>query len=370
MTRCPVCGHENRSDALFCAGCTSPVAVVALHELSTDDHRQCLAALFEVLATASRSDRAADHPIDQDLWEAYLSAFWLRPETALILYAEALAIRSVKLDISAPWLDLGCGDGIHAALYSGWRFEPAFDAFSSLDLTASDMYNRFDPADFAAGIERTGRRIDHGMDIKSTAVARASALGVFTEVKQADACALPLPDASVGVIFSNMLRDLGDPLPAALKECRRVLTASGTILISAMTPAYASNLHFAPAAKRAQGAGDAVTAAELLKLDRGRSVFCQRQLTIEQWTELLAAAGLRLHNARPIVGPGIIQFWDIGLRPFIHALLAQRQSWQDAGVLAIVKPSMLAGLNYLLAPLLHSLTTGIPCMQLLEVRRD
>jgi SAM-dependent methyltransferase len=367
---CPICGHENSPAALFCARCTSPVAVVALHELSDADRRRCLTALFEVLWDSSRGDATGERAIDEDLWQGYLSAFWLRPETALVLYAEACAIRALDLPADAPWLDLGCGDGIHAALYSGWRFEQVFDAFSSLDLLAADMYNRFDTADFSAAVERAGRRVQYAIDIKETAVARANALGVFGDVRQADATALPLADASVGVIFSNMLRDLGEPLPAALRECRRVLRADGTLLLSAMTPAYAESLYFVPEARLAEAEGEPDRAAQLLKLDRGRSVFCQRQLSREQWERLLAEAGLRLHGLHPIVGGRVIQFWDVGLRPFIHALLGQRESWRNAKVLREVKASLLDGLDYVLRPLLRGITDGTRCMQLLEVRKQ
>jgi SAM-dependent methyltransferase len=326
--------------------------------------------LFDVLHEYSAREAASGGElVDRELWDGYLNAFWLRPETALILFAEALAVRSLQLDPGARWLDLGCGDGIHAGLYSGWRFDAVFDAFSSLDLRAADIYNHFDAADFSAPVTCQGRRIEHGIDIKPTAIARAKALNTFVDVRQADATALPLEDNSVGVIFSNMLRDLGEPLSAALKECRRVLRDDGVLLLSAMTPAYSENLYFVPAARRAQAAGNTEAANELLKLDRGRSIFCQRQLTLEQWQNLLKIAGLRVASTRPIVGPAIIRFWDVGLRPFSHALLAQRQAWIDAGVLAEVKRSLLKGMDFLLAPLLQSLTAGAACMQLLEVRK-
>jgi len=369
MIRCGVCGYENSDTPLFCGRCTSPLNVIPLHQLGETEHRQCLAALFEILAEVSRNTVTRGEP-DRDLWQSYLSAFWLRPETALILYAEAMAIKSLQLNSTGPWLDLGCGDGIHAAIYSRWRFDTSFDAFSSLDLSADDMYNRFDPSDFSATILRKGRAIDFGVDIKSTAVARAAALNVFTNVRQADATALPLGDRSLGVIFSNMLRDLGDPLLPALRECRRVLRDDGRLLLSAMTPEYANNLYFVPAARREEQGGNLNAAAQLLKLDRGRSVFCQQQLSVDQWSELLKTAGLRLISTRAIVGPSIIRFWDVGLRPFIHALLAQRQAWKSTGILAQVKQSLLPGLDYLLSPLLRSLTEGEPCMQLLELRKD
>jgi SAM-dependent methyltransferase len=370
MPACPVCGHDNPPSALFCARCTSPVAVVPLHQLDARDHRRCLAALFEILSQQSlHAVNSTSSIANPDLWQAYLSAFWLRPETALVLYGEALAIQSLNLDPTAPWLDLGCGDGIHAALYSQWRFDPSFDAFASLDLTAPDMYNRFNPAEFSVTLTHRGRPIQHGIDIKHTAVARAAALGVFDHVHQSNATSLPLPDRSVAVIFSNMLRDLGNPLPAALAECRRVLRDDGTLLLSTMTPAYAPNLYFLPAAQRAQQQGDEDTAQHLLKLDRGRSAFCQRQLTHEQWQQLLAQAGLRLHAVHPCVGDGVIRFWDIGLRPFIHALLAQRESWRTQRLFPAIKTSLLAGLQYLLAPLAASVASGAPTIQLLEIRK-
>jgi hypothetical protein len=166
-----------------------------------------------------------------------------------------------------------------------------------------------------------------------------------------------------------MLRDLGEPLPAALAECRRVLKDDGVLLLSAMTPAYAQSLHFAPAARAAQAAGDSERARHLLKLDRGRSVFCQRQLSLDQWRPLLDKAGLALRRAHPLVGDRAIRFWDVGLRPFTHALLHRRQNWVDAGLLGAVKPSLVAMLDYLLDPLVRTVGQGTPCMHLLEIRK-
>src|SRR5947208_866927 len=94
LTTCAACGAENTPTALFCCACTAPLAVTALHELDEPDLRICRAALLEVLANAARIDPTdrPSCPHDEALWQAYLSAFWLRPETALILYAEAMAV--------------------------------------------------------------------------------------------------------------------------------------------------------------------------------------------------------------------------------------------------------------------------------------
>lgn len=363
---CKACGSANPSAALFCSRCTAPLNVVALGELTDADRRVCLASLFSVLAeTLSRESIEPATTWDRELWAAYLSAFWLRPETALILYAEALAIRNAVPTPGKNWLDLGCGDGVHAALYSGWRFDPIFDVFQSLDLSAADIYHYWNANDFQAPFAARGTKIDFGIDIKPTAIQRATALNVFSDVQQADATRLPLVDRSVQTIFSNMLRDLGDPLSKALAECRRVLTDDGTLLISAMTPAYSRHLHFAPAARRAEAEGDSQRARDLLRLDRGRSVFCQRQLSVSAWQSVLNEQGLTVRSVHPIVGPAIIRFWDIGLRPFSIPLLKQRESWKNSNVLAAVKPGMLEMLSAALEPLLQNLTADEPCMNLI-----
>ncbi len=360
---------DNAASALFCTRCTAPLSVVPLSNLTDRDQQTCLAALYQVLADAIKTDHNHSPIADESLWRAYLSAFWLRPETALILYAEALAIRQATKNCSGPWLDLGCGDGIHAALYSGWKFAETFDAFQSLDPSAADMYHHWNPADFSATVLEHGKQIDHGVDIKDTAISRANSLRAFAKVQQADATKLPLADKSIGIIFSNMLRDLGDPLPGALKECRRVMKDDGSLLISAMTPQYAKHLHFAPLARKAEAEGETDLAREMLRLDRGRSVFCQRQLSIDDWEALLNEQGLKVVDVRPIVGPAIIRFWDIGLRPFAVQLLKQRQSWNQAGLLPAIKPGIVNFLARSLEPLVRQLNVGQPCMNLLTVKK-
>ncbi len=367
LLKCAACQAESPADALFCQRCTAPLAVAGLQEFDAEDFQLCQRALLEVLAETAGVTPAPT--ADEELWRAYLSAFWLRPETALILYAEALALRAIGTPDSVPWLDLGCGDGVHAALCAGWRFKADFDVFQSLDLASRDIYNAWDPTAFSCSTVTRGRRIEFGVDIKPTAVSRAAALGVFGRVFCGDATALDLEDGSVGVIYSNMLRDLGAPLGAALNQCRRVLRDDGVLLLSAMTPDYSRNLYFAPTARKAEASGRTKQAQRLLRLDRGRSVFCQRQLSVPQWQELLEGCGLTLEEARPIVGSRVIRFWDVGLRPFSLPLLRQRGLWLNAGILATVKDSLLGAMAQLLAPLAGGILDGEPCMHLLVVRK-
>ncbi len=360
-----VCDRENRQDAIFCDRCSYPLRVANLADLSESDKRLCLARLFDELSNATRDVSGADL-VDVDLWQAYLSAFWLRPETAIIEYREAMTLRAIAPP--GPWLDLGCGDGIHAGLYSGFRFDEGFDAFGGLDLSSSDFYNRFDPSQFRVRFERKAPPIDIGLDIKPTAIARAKALGVFACVKVADATNLPLEARSIATIYSNMLRDLGESLDAALAECARVMRDDGQLILSAMTPAYASSLVFAPAALEAERIGDRPAAEQLLRLDRGRSVFCRQQLSIDQWNEKLARHLLRVDRVETIITQEITRLWDVGLRPFSLDLLRWRQSIDNDSLLA-VKRSAIALLDHVLRPIVSRASVGEPCMQMLVVRK-
>ncbi|HEY1628910.1 MAG TPA: hypothetical protein VGF52_03560, partial [Tepidisphaeraceae bacterium] len=131
----------------------------------------------------------------------------------------------------------------------------------------------------------------------------------------------------------------------------------------------ASHLYFAPAAREAERNGDSQSARELIRLDRGRSVFCRRQLSVRDWQSLLGERGLRVKAVHPVVGPAIIRFWDIGLRPFTMQLLRQRQQWRDAAALAAIKPAAMSILASTLQPLLEQLMAGEPCMNLLVVEK-
>lgn len=357
---CTVCQTANNPSALFCTRCTSPLSVTALGDLTDNDRRVSLAALLARLAKLAE----IDFRTVPNSWPAYLSAFWLRPETALILTGEAHAINRVAS--AGPWLDLGCGDGVHAAIYSGWKFDSSFDVFQSLDPKAPDIYNHFDRS-FKADVIERGRKIEFGIDIKQSAVARASALGVFDRAMQADATKLPLDDRSIGTIFSNMLRDLGEPLIGALRECHRVLKHDGRLLISAMTPSYASSLYFVNRAREAESKGDHNRAKQLLKLDRGRSVFCRSQRDLEAWKKLFDESGLKLLETIPIVGSEVIGFWDIGLRPFTLPLISRVEKWRADGSIRSIKQSSLELLHLLLDGLASDLTRGETCMNLLVI---
>jgi hypothetical protein len=136
-----------------------------------------------------------------------------------------------------------------------------------------------------------------------------------------------------------------------------------------MTPDYPRSLYFAPAARAAEKRGDRAGAKRLLRLDRGRSVFCQRQLSPAQWKSTLAERGLRLKEVRPVVGSRVIRFWDVGLRPFSVPLLSKRAAWKREGRLLSMKTAAMTALDRVLSPLAGALSDGTPCMHLLVAEK-
>lgn len=363
MPACPICQTENASDTLLCVHCRAPLGVVRLGDLDAAQLAECRAALFDVLAQVARAGaRRADTQLTHDaaLWRRYLSAFWLRPETALWLYTEATALRSlVDVEAGGPWLDIGCGDGIHTALYHGWEFGPAFDGFQGADPGAADVYGQFEAATFDAGVARRGAVCALGVDLKEAALARAAALGAFERVERGDATALPIADASVATVYSNMLGQLGERVDAGLAEAARVLKPGGALVLAVLGERFGGALHFWTAAERTRAAGDDANATRLARLDRGRHAF-EIVLPESVWRARLEQAGLRLSAVRHLLSDAAVRFWDTGLRAFSPALIDAVRRWRTAGVLNVVKPALVGGLAFLMEPLLGQLETDGP----------
>ena len=119
-----------------------------------------------------------------------------------------------------------------AQLAAGWlkRRLPDFAPATILDLGCAVGHSTLPWAQAFPDAEVTG--IDAGAALLRYAHARAASLGVRAHFRQANAEALPWPDASVDLVTSTiMLHETSTrALPAILAECRRVLRPGGVML--------------------------------------------------------------------------------------------------------------------------------------------
>ena len=99
-------------------------------------------------------------------------SFWRAQEFSLL--------HQHKAELSAPIADFGCGDGSFAAVL--------FDA------------------------------LDFGIDIDPEALAIAAQFGIYRDPVQADAQCIPLPDESIGSVFSNSALEHVNDLETAVRE--------------------------------------------------------------------------------------------------------------------------------------------------------
>ena len=300
--------------------------------------------LLEVLQLGRKIDSSRMMgDLDNELFESYLNAFWLRPETAVFQFKECRIVQKMFSRVfEPPFLDIGCGDGVNTSFLLGWNFAGDFDVYQQLDLHADDIYDAVPHRPITTHVVKPGRPIDYGMDIKLSMVHRAKLLGTFCRLLQADASSLPLDNSSVGCIYSNVIRDFdGEMLDAVLEECARVLRPGGHLIFSSPTEDYKESLFYYPRGAMYRRQSNDELADLYMKLDRGRSLFCRQQVPLADWEARLSRFGLGIVENVEFAPPALLQLWDTGLRPFSPylvrwaSLLRQGDSFIEAKRMAV-----------------------------------
>ena len=106
-----------------------------------------------------------------------------------------------RYPLTAPTLDVGCGDGY----------------FTSCVLETP---------------------LEAGIDLKPEAVARALAQGVYRQAIVGNVCRMPFADRSFASVFSNCVLEHIDGIDEAMAEVGRVLKPGGTFLATVATPRW------------------------------------------------------------------------------------------------------------------------------------
>lgn len=321
-TKCKICDTLNSEDSIFCIKCISPLNVKKLKEMTVDDLITSTVSLISNLPEINLEKKELSI-VEKDFLRSFLYAFWLRPETAIYQSAEASIVAAlIEEHKDEKFLDLGCGNGVNSSILAGWRFSPSFDVFEDLDLDADDIYDNLINKMPRVDIEKKGRIIDFGIDIKESMVQRAMSIGSFDRVIKAEAANIPVKTDSIGVIYSNVIRDFDQTgLDDALSECSRLIKKNGSLIFSSPTPEYQESLFYYSEAKKLQKAGRLDEAKYFLSLDRGRSEYCTQQISIKQWEKILIKHGFKIKSDYPLAGKKMMKFWDTGLRPFTPVLI-------------------------------------------------
>lgn len=267
-----------------------------------------------------------------------LNAYWLRPETALWRACDIKAMRG--FNFSSPSLDIGCGDGVFSFIRAGGVPSEDFDVFSvgNLDAYSSnvDVYDVSSSIDIAIS-RRPTYQIDVGIDHKPNLLNRACKLGLYRKLMAADANArLPFDDDSFTSVFSNVIYWLDEP-SHVLREIRRVLKPRGNVCFLLPDNTFQKVRFRYPI------------------LDRGRSDNIKHARS--DWPQLIESAGMRVLSHGMHLGPAIVQFWDVGLRPIFPALKKMADSIPSSKLPAI-KKEWVSMLMPLLSPLIESDANG------------
>jgi SAM-dependent methyltransferase len=233
---------------------------------------------------------------------------YLRKAPVSLALERAVEVRwYVSLPIREPVLDLGCGDGLFA--------ERTYAA----PLTVGIDYN---PAELRV----------------------AARQGAYRSLCAADAAHLPFASGSFASVVSNsVLEHLGD-LPGALAEVRRVLRPDGRFWFAVPSPLYGELLFYT---KFLHGIGLHALAdwyANLINVRLQRNTHC---LGLEQWRQLLDAAGLRLVRHESYLPRRVMFVSDLGYPLAIPAKL-----WKLWFGRWILWPALRKPLAWLLAKLL------------------
>lgn len=175
------------------------------------------------------------------------------------------------VDLPAPVLDVGCGDGHFASVV----FE---------------------------------RRVDIGIDPELGSLQEARQTGAYRMLLQADGANLPYPDHSMGSAFSNSVLEHIPHLDDVLKEVGRVLKPGAPFLFTVPNPGYHDELSF-PNWLRELGLRSIAS--------RYREWFMRMSRTIhmldrEGWRAKLTRAGFAIEDAFDYFAPSALHVLEWG----------------------------------------------------------
>ena len=319
---CNSCKTNNNEIDKFCKQCIAPLNIKNYTEFDQKDFIQTITSLLDSVGNLIDYSNHSENK-KTNLLRAYLNSFWLRPETAVYCATEANLIQEILKNINNKnFLDLGCGNGVHTSLMNGWEFSSEFDVFEELLINTKDIYNSPLTQHNKVSQIKKGLKINYGIDIKKNMIERANLLGTFKNLICNKADDLPLGNETIGVVYSNVLRDFEtELLKKTFKELNRIIEKNGYLIFTVPTQNYKDHLYYYPRSIQYKKNGQSELAENYLDLDRGRSVFCKQQIPISDWKNILEKYNFKIEVTHDFAGKKMMEFWDTGLRPYTSFFL-------------------------------------------------
>ncbi len=332
-TICPICGKKNSTAVQFCNNCRYPINVIKLKDLTVSD----LSTYAIDLATSLDKHFFKD----KELYEIYDTLFhlnWLRPESALIRFVEAkILLRYKNKYLKYPLLDIGCGDGTFMLVLFGGRINRVYDIYENIDETKTDNFDK--AAKFPVDIfVKRPSRIGFGIDVKKSSVIKARSLRCYERVEISNICTdkLPLPNSSCYSAFSNMIDDIKrEDVEKVFREVSRILRRGGYFVFTTPILNYTKSLLYYTRAMRYKKDGNISLYKQTMTMDRGRSQWEERPLSY--WSKIFDNTNFTLIDYVTYTDDRLLQFWDVGFRPFFSHLYNFRQILKSSGIFVPVK---------------------------------
>ena len=286
----------------------------------------------------------------KEIFEAFVNAYWLRPETALWRSLDVLAMQPFAFE--SPSVDLGCGDGVFSFIRAGGRFGPEFDVFQStknMSLTkyfdGEDVYDHFSDICNMVLVSKPKYNIDYGLDLKEALLRKADGLGLYRNLIQCDANqGLPFEDASISTVFSNIVYWLDDPAHI-FSELSRVLKIGGRACILLPNATFGEYTFFNNLAEI-----DGNVLSFLEPLNRGRvGDNIKHAKTHEEWVCLFRGAGLEPIYHKAHLSRTVVRIWDVGMRP-LFPVLKRMANAIDKDELLVIKKEWVEIFNRFIMP--------------------
>lgn len=266
----------------------------------------------------------------------FLSAYWLRPETALWRTLDVESMKNFQFD--SPSLDLGCGDGTFSFLRVGGEFDKTFDVFMSVNHLDKfykniDVYDSFNDLEVKI-IKKPSYKIEVGVDHKQNLMNKAKKNGLYNEFVLADANnKLPFDNESFQSIFSNIVYWLNNP-ENVLKEIYRILKHGGKCCLMLPNITYLESSFYYQLFEK-----EKKEEFKFLEfIDRGRIKENLKVVkTYQEWKKIIEEAGFEIEECVPHLSKTLIQIWDIGLRPIFPMLKRMTERIDTESLMEIKK---------------------------------